>query len=58
MSTLGYSFWNKFTSLVEIDKEINCVLLKNAKVKWFKIKKFQKKSEKLSVAKHGNLTIT
>ena len=44
------------TSLVKIAKEINCVLLKNAKLKWFKIQNFRK-SWKLSIAKYANLII-
>ena len=44
------------TWLVEIAKEINRFLLKNAKLKWFKYKIFEK-SWNLSVAKYVNLKI-
>ena len=59
MSTKAIVFetnlWNR-AWLEEITKEMNPVLLKNAKLKCFNIQNFQKNSEK-SVAKYTNVKI-
>ena len=58
MSTIKLSFLKLIygTWLVKIAKEINRVLLKNAKLRWFKIQIFEK-SRKLSFAKYANFKI-
>ena len=59
MSTKAVVFetnlWNR-AWLEKIAKEMNPVLLKNEKLKWFKLQNFQKNSEK-SVAKYTNVKI-